>query len=102
VPSPGDSGIVGAQQISGDGECIADTDSQLRMQFASERQVEERSERDAPCHSPPLGADVGDVEVGEQVVQPFERCIDHKCRYCNAIGSHIMFLIIQYIYSDYR
>jgi hypothetical protein len=43
VPSPGDSVIAGDQQFGGDHKRIADADSKLHVQLASERQVEERS-----------------------------------------------------------
>lgn len=70
MPTPGDSSVVGREQVCSECERVTDAEAELDVQFVRERQLKERVVRDAPSDASPFGAHPWDGEVREQVVEP--------------------------------
>ncbi|HEX5971834.1 MAG TPA: hypothetical protein VFY85_07915 [Gemmatimonadaceae bacterium] len=78
VPSTGDSAFAGRQEVARQREGIADAHAKLDVELPGEGEADEGGVGDAACDATPFRADFREREMGEQVIEPFERCSDGK------------------------
>jgi len=83
-----DSVVAASEQCGRQAERFADAHSQIDMEIAREREMEQRRMWDASGYAAPSDEDIRHLMVREEVVDPFSGGVDCKCSNGNIVKAH--------------